>query len=163
MVKFLFLSKSCETLSPNSFLCSRRSLTPSRGRETVLEVLMDAPPKISSKSRLCAWGFCSRVMWHKEWPVRGPRSPYLMHDMLCLPFNHKTCRCAPLSRSGLFIGTQKICALLWIQTAALGYDPPVPCPCVLTQTSTAISTSRLCIWTRAGEGKVTLTQTVQGP
>lgn len=99
--------------------------------------------KIPSKSHLYSWVFCSYVMGgrYKEWRAGGPRIPYPMHGIIYPPFNHKTCRAAPLSRPGLFISTQKICALLCIQIATLGYNSSVPCLYTPTHTITAISTN----------------------
>ena len=145
----MFLSKLCETLikgclspklSPNTFVCSRHSLKPRWGRETMLEVLMDAPLRPLARA-VCTPGFFAAALWgYKKWWEGGPRRPNAW-DIIYLSFNHKTCRSTPLSRPGLFIGTQKICALLCIQIATLRYNSSVPCLYTPTCTFTAISTN----------------------
>lgn len=89
----------------------------------------------------CTPGLFVAALWgYLEWWAEGSRSPYPMHNIY-LPFNHKTCRSTLLSRPGLFIGTLKICSLLCIQIATLGYNSSASRLYTPTCTFTAISTN----------------------
>lgn len=85
-----------------------------------LEVVLDGPLRCLVRA-ICTPGFGVAALWgYKEWQVGVAKSPYPMYEITYLPFSHKACRSAPLSRPGLVTGTQKICALVCIPPAALG-------------------------------------------